>query len=495
MHLVATRRRSADLVGFACAGLALLAAATATTACGSRCKQVDRARAALRDRPAGIDPTAPTGRGADLRVTVPFARANELIADLLRDQPITVPLAAPDLGPIEVTIPGFTATAREVHVRPGAANKIRVAMTIDIHDAPRRSESRDSQQPNPGTSPSDPQQPGPSDPPAASGPLIATLVLLAEVEPQLVRAPASGPGHEPSASGSSGSAELSIGVSAQNLLAIRPELGPDARRSLGAAVERWLPAKLRDRLPRFVVESAASKLGSYLTGAAYRALQTTLLRRTGELTRLRLRLPDVPVAKVAIRSTEQLLVVEIATDLPVRRGLAPVAEPTETEVGVTISGSAVAELANWAIDQGHAPRWYDRAIRPRPDGQYRPRFDYIAEDRAHPFKVYLFQERGGCSYFRVGVRPAITMRGDQLEATALDRSLEASAANPVVETAAWVKYFVIGSIDRSKRVVARTQLTAGNRSLATQVIGASLGGPTRGDGELHFALRFTAPPP
>ncbi|MEO8705465.1 MAG: hypothetical protein ABI867_35870 [Kofleriaceae bacterium] len=409
--------------------LAVLAAG-----CGGRCKEVAHARTALRERPAA------TARGADIRVSIPFEHANGLIASLLNEQPLTVPLASPDLGPINVTVPGFTATAREVHLQPGTPGKVRVDMRVEIRDADAE---------------------------------VATLKLVAEVEPELVR--------------KDGAAELQIGFGAKNLLALMPVLGPEAQRELGRAVARWLPAKLRDRLPGPVVDTAANRLGSYLTGVAYKQLQKSLLQRTGEITRIKVRLPDVPIAKVEIRSTEQQLYVEITTDLPVRRGLAPADTSTTTDVGVAISGSAVAELANWAIDQGHAPQWYDRAIRPRTDGAYRPRFDYIAEDRAHPFKVYLFQERGGCAYFRVGVQAAIAMRGSKLEATALDRQLEASVANPAVEAAAWVKYFMIGSIDRSKQVAAQTQLTAGTRTLATQLVGASITGD-----ELRFALRFTA---
>ena len=151
-----------------------------------------------------------------------------------------------------------------------------------------------------------------------------------------------------------------------------------------------------------------------------------------------------------------------------------------------LSGSAVAELANWAIDRGIAPQWYTRSIKPSPSGEFRPRFDYLAEDRGHPFKVLAFQERGGCSYFKVGVRASVGIKGDKLEVIALDRALEASAANAVIEAAAWVKFFVTGSIDRSKTVVAKTQLTVGDRTLQTQVVGAALA-----HDELQFQLRFT----
>ncbi len=65
---------------------------------------------------------------------VPFDRANTLSAELVQAEPLTVPLDVPELGPIEITVGALTATAREVKLRQGAADKIRIAMQLDIRD-------------------------------------------------------------------------------------------------------------------------------------------------------------------------------------------------------------------------------------------------------------------------------------------------------------------------------------------------------------------------
>ena len=151
---------------------------------------------------------------------------------------------------------------------------------------------------------------------------------------------------------------VEIGVGPANLVTIAPSLGPDATAALGAAVERWLPPAVRRRVPRLVVDAAAAKLATYLTGAAYDVLRATLLVRLGAVTRVRLRLPEVPIADVAIRSVDAptaALVVELHTGLPIRRGLWPLVTIAD-DVQVTIAAGTVAELANWAIDAGHAPR-------------------------------------------------------------------------------------------------------------------------------------------
>jgi hypothetical protein len=431
------------------AGALALAGIVAANGCGSRCKEVESARSALRSRQG-----APN-RGADVRVTIPLERANKLIEEVLRD-PLTVPLDAPDLGPIELVTERLSATVREVRLQSGPPGKLRFATRVEVRDGSAE---------------------------------VATFALVGEIAPQLVRTGpvAPKPRRDGANAGEPPSAELVIGLGPENLLALKPELAPNARDTIDGAIDRWVPQRLRDRVPAIVKSAAARKLGAFVVGAGYEVVRRTLLTRLGEVTRVRLRLPDVPVAHVDIQSTDLTLVVDILTDLPVRRGLATL-PVNDNDIGVRISGSAVAELANWAVETGRAPRWYNRTIEPKPDGEFRPRFDYIAEDRAHPLKVYSFQERNGCSYFRVGVLAQIKLDGDALVATALDRELEAQSANPAIEAAAWVKYFVVGALDRSKRFAAHTRLSVGGRTLVTRVMGASIT-----DDEARFALMLSGP--
>jgi hypothetical protein len=278
--------------------------------------------------------------------------------------------------------------------------------------------------------------------------------------------------------------ELVVGFGPRDVVSVKPVLPDDAKAALGDAVARRLPERLRDTIPKRLLDEAAAKLAGHLTGAAFEALRRTLFARLGELATWRVTLPDVPIASHAIRSSPSALVVEILTDLPVRRGLAAAIE--HDVASVEISGSTAAELANWALDRHYLPRWYDRGLTPRPDGEFTPRFDFVADD-AHPFKVHVFQDRGGCSYFRVGVAATVGMTGDKLTATATDRELETVSAHPLLEIAATVKFFLFGWIDESKQIAAHTVLRVGDRTLDTRVISAALE-----RGELRFGLAFGA---
>jgi hypothetical protein len=392
--------------------------------CTSRCARVETARRRLASHPVGED------RGADVRVRLPLERANELLAELLAEEPLRAPIDLPDLGPIALAVPGaLSAVALQVRLRPAEDGKVRFAFVLEIRDGQEA---------------------------------VTTLEGMAEVQPKLQR--------------SDGAAELVIQLGLENLLAVEPQLGADAPAAMARAVQRWIPSAVRGKVPAPLLDLAARRLSTYLGGAAFAGLRRTLLPRLGELTRLRLRLPEVPVADAQVRSVtapREALVIEVLTDLPVRRGLTA---PTDSspEITVSLSGSAIAELSNWSIDHGLAPRWYSRDLSPAAGGEFRPRFDYVAEDLAHPFKVHAIQERGGCSYFRVGVQASVALEGESLTVTALDRVLEEAIASTVIEIAARVKYWLLGSLDQSKRVAAHTRLTIGARVLETRVVSAAL---------------------
>lgn len=409
--------------------LALLALVV-TTGCGNRCKDVEHARAVLARH--GV-----ANRGADVRVTVPYDQANGVIAGLLAQEPVTMELA-PALRLFPVDIKPVAIVREAVLQKDGAANMVRLATRFEIREGDT---------------------------------VITDVTATIEVQPVIV------------------GGRLVIGFGPQNLVRVKPTLGPEAKQTLGRTVDRWVPERLRSKIPKLALDAAAKQLGVELTETAWDALRGTLLNRLGEVTRVQLRLPDVPVAKHQITSTPQGLVVDLETNLPVRKGLAPSTPIVGTDVGVRISASAAAELANWALDQGHAPQRYNRNLKPSVTGDYQPRFDYVAEDRQHPLKVYSFQTRGGCSYHKVGVRGAIALQGDSLKATVLDRELESQSANPVIELGAWTQYFFAGWVDRSKRVAAHTQLAVGNRTLSTRLTKAAIDAD-----ELVFELRLEAGP-
>jgi hypothetical protein len=399
----------------------VVALVLATAGCGSRCAEIAARKHALLERAAGA-------AGPHAQVRISFARANQLIAALVHDHPIRVPIELPSLGPFALPVRALTALARDVELRPAPPDRVRFAVRVEIRDV---------------------EQP------------VTTLAIEVEVTPELVRA--------------GDASELVAGFGPESLRSVKPELGEATGHALVDTVARWLPPSIRDRLPRTVLDRAAEQLGAYLTGEAYQLLRTTLLQRLGELTRVRLRLPALPIAKTAISSTADAMTIDLTTDLPVRRGLAAHA-PASDGLTVRIAASTAAELANWSIARGWLPQHYTRELAPRTDGAYRPIFDYVAEDARRPAKLHIFQDRGGCSYFQVGLRLAVQIVDDKLEVTTLDRFVESASASAPLELGLWLKQLIQGSVDRSYRAAAHTRLTIGGRQLVSRVTRAAVVG-------------------
>jgi hypothetical protein len=391
------------------------------TSCAGPCAEIAARRRELTERTA----IAP---GPHARVRVPLASANAILAALVRDPPLRTSLALPELGPFALAAGALSVVARSVELRPGPPGRLQFAIALEIDDdaAP-----------------------------------VTTLDIVAEVAPELVHG--------------ADRSELVAGFGPANLLAATPRLGADAGRALADAITRWLPANLRDRLPRLLVERAARSLAEYLTGQAYSLLRRALLDRLGELTRVRIGLPALPIAATAVTTTPTALTVDITTDLPVRRGLDAVPPPGAAPADgaeVELSGSTVAELANWSIARGHLPQHYTRDLAPRTDGDYRPWFDFLADDRRRPVKVHIFEDRGGCSYYQVGLRLELAVSGDKLEVDVRDRFVESAAASAPLELALHIKQLLQGSVDRSYRAAADTRLTVGGRTFDARITSA-----------------------
>ncbi|HEX8107781.1 MAG TPA: hypothetical protein VF516_08620, partial [Kofleriaceae bacterium] len=376
-----------------------------------------------------------------------------LLAELVRDPALRAPLPVPALGPFTLATPELTAVARRVELRPAPDDELEFAIELELDDADRP---------------------------------ITTLTAIADVRPELVR--------------TDEGSELVAGFGPDNLRSVDLHLRDQDGRALVDAVARWLPPALRGSVPRAVLEVAARKLAEYLSDRAYDALRATLLRRLGEVTRLRIRLPALPIAATRVTSTPDALTIDLTTDLPVRRGLAaaPPASgptsgatsgPTSGDVVVQLSGNTAAELTNWSIARGHLPQRYTRGLEPRADGDYRPYFDYLADDRRRPVKIHVFQERNGCSYFQVGLRFEIRLAGDRVEVAVHDRFVEAADAQAAVEVALWLKQLIQGSVDSSYRAAARTELTIGGRRFAARMLGAAAAGD-----DLTFTLGFATVP-
>lgn len=239
-------------------------------------------------------------------------------------------------------------------------------------------------------------------------------------------------------------------------------------------------------VPRFVVDRVAAAAAEELTTVTWSLLRRTLLPRVGELTRVSVALPPLPLAAVDVSSTADALELALVTSLPVRVAAPPAPPLTADGVELSASGSALAELANWAIASGHAPARYDRSLEPAADGDFVARFDWRA-GHPRPLVVHVDRVAAGCEWYTVGVTPALAVRDGRLAAGAPARVFEQVLGPTHLRTAAWLKQLLQRAAAR--RLAATTRLTLGDRTVDGSLLAVDLD-----DRGLRAAVAITLSP-
>lgn len=424
----------------AAAVVSVLALVAAAPGCAGPCAQMKAERRALEARPA-IVTDAPHAR-----IQIPFPIANRLIADALQPPP-ELPVKLDRLGPLAAFIGEVRAIPREVTLAP-ASTPGRVRADVRVELADRNGE-------------------------------LLTVHGSGDVAPTIERAGGDEPGS---------ARRLVVAFDAAQLSRLEPDLGPRATEHLGEILQARLPAAVKSRIPRVIIDRVAAEVVEEAIDRAYRALRGTLLPRLREKTRIEVELPDLPVARVGLASTPQALVIDVFTPLPVRAGVTE-APPAEDAITLQLAAEAATRGANWGIANGRLPRRYTRALKPDPGGAYEPVFEWRAGDRERPLVVHMFRVVGGCAHFAVGVLPRVEVRGGEVRAWAENRKLEQADGPLALELLARTKALVERSRTKAKQRDGSLRLVVGGRELTTRLLRAEVH-----DDELRVALAIELGP-
>ncbi len=382
--------------------------------CGGPCAQVARARTQATARP-------PAAAGPHLRLRAPFAVLDRMLADALVDQP-AVPIELERLGPLRPLLGALSVVPREVRVGPASPGHVHLTVALELR--------------------------GPLGP-------IMTLRAGGELDPVIER--------------DGDRTSISVGLTPARIEELELDLGPELTSRLGQALAAALPAEVRATVPQFVIDRVAAAVGEELVGRAWWLLRKTLLPRLGELTRIRVALPPIPVESISIDSTagpSSALDLAITTALPVRTTVGAAGSPPADALELVATGSALAELGNWAIASGHAPARYDRTLEPAVDGDFVPRFDWRV-DHARPLVVHVDRVADGCEWYTVGVAPTLIMRDGALVAGARERVFENKLGPLHLRAAAWLKELLQGAVTR--RLASGTAITVGDRKVEARL--------------------------
>ncbi len=250
-----------------------------------------------------------------------------------------------------------------------------------------------------------------------------------------------------------------VGLRADDLRRVEPELGSTPRKTIAEALQRSLPRAILDSLSEDELADLAAALIAFLSAEGFEALRDGLLEDLGEIATLRLALPRLPIDSIKLSSADEpsALVVDVYSELAVHTGL-PAREglrdglpavPAST-MQVYFSGSMVAELGNWAIVRGLLPGRYDSDFEPQPEGQFRPFFDWQVGDQ-RPMKIHVLSTDPHCVQLRIGARPRLRFAQGQLALHLDDGHIEQVEGSWVVKLGVQFKRLGKGPMAFSKQ--------------------------------------------
>lgn len=388
------------------AAAALLAGFLLQAACSSMCEEMAADRKAFFARRA----TSPAPHAT---VLVPFAVADRLIARRLAAlRPVGSPITLP--GRIGGFLGSIRLAPRRLTLRPAPDDRLGLRLVVDVL-------SGDSS--------------------------LLALTLDLDVRPEL---------------GADGGTLL-VALRADDLRSVRPTLAPDAADRLATEVRSRLPSLAKAVVSRDQIAALARSSIDHLAGHLGALLvDSGLVASLGEITRLTVDIPVVPVSRLSLHSVRAgggALVVGIFTDLPAAAGVPITADAPgdPRSVHLRLSADALAELGNRALVTGLVPRRYDDQMHPKKDGDFTPGLAWRAGPR--PLKILAWRLRSPCLRLQIGADPRLTVAGGRLTVGIEHGRVEAVRGGALVGARVWMKRIGADAIRFTRHTIASARIS------------------------------------
>lgn len=354
--------------------------------CGATCDRIEEDRNRFLTRKADNTET-------HVEVLVPFAVAERLVApQVAAVKPIAIEV--PGLGKLADYFGEITVAPTGVTLRPATPDHIGFHLDFEVR---------------------------------SNGKKAFALFLETEVRPEIDLA----------------AGKVALGFTPEVLEKAEPGISDDAGKDLGGLIYGRIPSLARVLIPRSMVDKAAGSTVETLVSRFYGMAKEKMLPKLAETSRFELTLPEVPLASVALTSTDEgggRLRLALTTSLPVRAGIAETpgdaTEPSGETVTVRMSGSTVAELVNWAMSAELLPSRYDSKGKPKKDGELRPGLDW-ARGEKRPMRVYLWDLDQPCMRITMSAKPLVQVADGKLAIEASDTVTDDVEASAFTKVGVW----------------------------------------------------------
>lgn len=285
-----------------------------------------------------------------------------------------------------------------------------------------------------------------------------------------------------------------VELRATDFQSMEPRLDQGAAARLADTLLSVLPPMARMVISPEAIASGAAIVTEVVVSQSYPLLRDSLFAALGPLARLEVSLPDLPIERLEFATATSQgrghLVLRAHTPLPVRSGVTSteIPAPTGSTAALRLSGSTVAQLANWAMAEGQLPQHFNERGRPQDDGPFEARLDWISGER--PLIVHLWRlEPDRCLRAVLSAQPQLRVEGEDIVLEVDDPhvdELEGPAMSGLVRlfSGIWLR-----AMRRTQSTAASLEFSVGGRPLRGQVTEVS----QHGD-EIQMTMRLVEAP-
>ncbi len=267
-------------------------------------------------------------------------------------------------------------------------------------------------------------------------------------------------------------------LTGKDIAAVRPRLDKQGSKELVDYAWKQLPSAARQLTSRKQLEQVVAGLSDEIMGDAAEVLRRELAGDIGEIASVELDLPDLPLKQIAVTSGPKDVRLAVTSTLPIRAGVPADTTPLEgfhpREVQVRMSGSAAAELGNWAMREGEIPERWGMDGSPDPGGPLVAGLDWAPGPR--PLKVHLWATEDDCAHVTLGATPRIEAKGDALELATSDAQIEDVEGSAKVRAGIWFSGLGRQSFEVIEETAAHFDLEIAGQALRTRIHTAELRG-------------------
>ncbi len=271
--------------------------------------------------------------------------------------------------------------------------------------------------------------------------------------------------------------KVTVALDGKNIQSLRPTLGPGSTGAIANVVWRELPPAARAFTSKKQIAGLTRGMGDDILRQVFARVKRDLLDGIGQITRIEMNLPDLPLRRIQLTSTPRDVVLAGWTTLPVSRGLTAAGRSPDTAghaPQLRVSGPTATELGNHAMKLGQIPKRWTLGGTPDPNGPLHASLAWTDGDQ--PLQIHVWKLDGDCARVRLTAQPDVAVHNRHLILGAHDARVAEVDGSLKVRAGLWFGGLGRTTFSFVERTAAHVSFQVGPETMTAAVTDATQNG-------------------